>query len=73
MALADDIVILAENTEDLIFLAENFINECKKTGEWMMKRLKLFILGEIGNHSLECVEIFKYLRVIVNSFNLEEV
>lgn len=32
MAFADDIVILAENTEDLIFLAENFINECKKTG-----------------------------------------
>lgn len=32
MAFAEDTVILAENTEDLIVLAENFINECKKTG-----------------------------------------
>lgn len=38
-----------------------------------MKILKLFILGEIGNHSFECVELFKYLRVTVNSYNLEEV
>lgn len=40
-----------------------------------MKILKLFILGEIGNHSFECVVIFtsKYLRVTVDSSNLEEV
>lgn len=41
-------MILAEKTDDQICLAENFMNEYKKTElEVNLKRIKLFILGEI--------------------------
>uniref|UniRef100_A0A8D9ELZ3 Craniofacial development protein 2 n=1 Tax=Cacopsylla melanoneura TaxID=428564 RepID=A0A8D9ELZ3_9HEMI len=82
LAFADDIVLLGENKNDLITLAETLIEEAKKIGLLVNEeKTKYLRIGrdssdpesiQVGNLTFHSCQEFKYLGVTVTSTNRED-
>lgn len=81
LAFADDIVLLVDNKEDLITLAETLINEAKEVGlNVNREKTKYMCIGgrtqrlrrlQVGEHDFQGCSEFKYLGVTITKDNTE--
>lgn len=81
LAFADDIVLPADNKEDLITLAEILINEAKEVGlNVNREKTKYMCIGgrtqrlrslQVGEHDFQGCSEFKYLGVTITKDNIE--
>lgn len=87
LAFADDIVLLAENKENLRTIAEMLLNEAKKVGLLVnCEKTKYMKIGNskqrpntatvnlsVGEYSFQSCDEFKYLGVTITKTNTEQV